>query len=154
MDKILVVEKDPAFREVICASLSNAGYVVTKTGSGRKGIQKIQSSLFDVVVIDSIDVPNKKFVKRLQRAGVKVLAYVNVGQAEEARDYWDDLDKSMIFKEDPNWPKNYFVDVNSPKWHDAILNDEIPDVLKMGNFDGLVLDMLDVVDIYQKNFLD
>lgn len=111
-----------------------------------KDLKKLKK--FDVIVIDSVDVPSKKFVKKLQRTGVKVLGYMNVGQAEVYRDYWDSLDKKVILGEDPNWPGNYYVNANDVEWHDVILNQEIPDILIQGNFDGLVLDMLDVVDIY------
>lgn len=145
---------------IICAILILPGFVFAKKAFlskaktyantygeyDKKDLKRLKR--FDVVVIDPIDVPNKKFVKKLQRAGVKVLAYVNVGQAEKYRSYWDDLDKKVILGEDPNWPDNFYVNANDVRWHNAILNEEIPDILNQNAYDGVVLDMLDTVDIY------
>ena len=67
------------------------------------------------------------------------MAYVNVGQAEEYRDYWDGLDKEVILGEDPNWSGNYYANANDERWHNAILNEEIPDILNQNAYDGVVL---------------
>ncbi len=52
MSKILVVEKERVFRDVLCAALLKADHTVIGVSCGKKALQKIQSSLFDLLIID------------------------------------------------------------------------------------------------------
>ena len=101
---------------------------------------------FDIVVIDPYDVPDREFVWELKKSGVTVLAYIDVGEAEIYRQYWDDVDPSIILVPNPDWPGCYYADVNNPEWHNVLLDSEIPYLLSWGTFDGLCMDMLDTVD--------
>lgn len=103
---------------------------------------------FDIVVIDPYDVPNKSFVTKLKKSGTIVLAYIDIGEAEKWRVYFKNMPKDLIIKENPGWPGNYFINVNDSRWHNIILNKAIPYLLTQGNFDGLMLDMLDTTDEY------
>lgn len=103
---------------------------------------------FDIVTIDPYDVPDISFVTELKAAGVIVLAYIDIGEVETYRSYWDDLDKSVVLEANPDWPDSYYADVNNPIWHDALLDIEMPYIFQQGSFDGFMLDMLDAVDVY------
>lgn len=103
---------------------------------------------FDIVVVDSYDLPGKKFVNKLKSSKVIVLAYLDIGEAEAWRVYFKKIPKDLIIKENPDWPGNFFVNVNDSRWHNIVLSEAIPYLLAQGNFDGLMLDMLDTVDDY------
>lgn len=102
---------------------------------------------FDIVVIEPYGTP-KEAVDQLRSRGVIVLAYIDIGEAEEYRVYWEKMDRSLILSENPDWHGCYYADVNNPKWHDIIIDTEIPYILELGDYDGLCMDMLDVVDEY------
>ena len=125
---------------------------------------------FDVVAIDPYSLPNKEFVGELKKAGVQVLAYVSIGEADNERRYWSDwkpgertpdnpeIGRStvtakdpMFIGPDPGWEGSYFVDAGNAKWRDILLNQEIPYILWLGGgrFDGLMMDLVDVVDEYE-----
>lgn len=103
---------------------------------------------FDLVVIDAYGVPERKFISELKKSKTIVLAYLNIGQAERWRKYFFKLPKEIILKEDPFWRGNFFIEVNDARWQKIILNEAISDIFQHGNFDGLMLDMLDAVDEY------
>lgn len=112
----------------------------------RADLEKLKR--FDIVVIDPYDVPDTDFVKELKQSKTIVLAYVDIGEAEEGRVYFKKLDKSLIIGPNPDWAGCWFADVNNPKWHQVILEQAISHILKQGAYDGLCLDMLDTVDDY------
>ncbi|MBI2672081.1 endo alpha-1,4 polygalactosaminidase [Candidatus Woesearchaeota archaeon] len=125
---------------------------------------------FDIVVIEPYNVPDKKFLSELKKSGTIILAYISVGEADDGRRYWagwepaektpNNLniprttiteDNSIFISEDPGWKGSYFVDASNQKWHNIILNEEIPYILWLGDgqYDGLMMDLVDVVDLYE-----
>ncbi|MEW5760630.1 MAG: endo alpha-1,4 polygalactosaminidase [Candidatus Thermoplasmatota archaeon] len=125
---------------------------------------------FDIVGIEPYYVPNKQFLSELKSSGTIVLAYVSIGEADDGRRYWVDweptdktpdnseiprttvtTDDPMFIGGDPGWEGSYFVDASNQKWHDIILNEEIPYILWLGGgqYDGLMMDLVDVVDEYE-----
>ncbi len=89
----------------------------------------------------------------IKASGVKVIAYLNIGFAEEWRDYWNESWSSsdhpewLEWVEYPGWPGEYFVKYWHPSawepggWVD-ILKAEIDKIIAMG-FDGVRLDNID-----------
>lgn len=108
---------------------------------------------YDVIVIDPDSESNIGAVCALREKGTIVLAYVDIAEAEEQRDYFRQLDRSLILAPNPEWPGVYLADVNNTAWRDLIVNRYIPTLLAKGKFDGLCLDMLDAVDMYLKKDL-
>ena len=125
---------------------------------------------FDIVVIEPYYVPNKQFLSELKSSGTIILGYVSIGEADNERRYWADWEPSdntpdnptiprttiteddpMFIGEDPGWEGSYFVDASNPKWHNIMLNEEIPYILWLGGglYDGLMMDLVDVVDEYE-----
>ncbi len=110
------------------------------------------------VIVDPDNGPNDEIwsrddIERLKASGVKVIAYLNIGFAEEWRDYWDSgWDKHnhpewLYLVEYPGWPGEYFV----AYWHSSawkpgawvdILKRELSRIISMG-FDGVRLDNID-----------
>ena len=52
--QILIIEDDTAIRIGVCDALESAGYAVTGVDSGERGMTEIQSSAFDLVLLDVI----------------------------------------------------------------------------------------------------
>ncbi len=109
---------------------------------------------FDVVVIDPYNVHSKDYVKKVKASGSIVLAKLNIGTAEDWKHYWQNFDKNALIRHDETQEGVYFVDVNNQSWHDAILNYEIPYILKQADsdvtgyysYDGFVLELVDIID--------
>jgi len=125
---------------------------------------------FDIVAIEPYYVPNKQFLSELKSSGTIILGYVSIGEADNERRYWTgwepadntpdnptiprtivNEDDPMFIGEDPGWEGSYFVDASNPKWHNIMLNEEIPYILWLGGnqYDGLMMDLVDVVDQYE-----
>ncbi|MCS6867326.1 endo alpha-1,4 polygalactosaminidase, partial [Thermus sp.] len=81
----------------------------------------------------------------LKGNGVKVLAYLSIGEAEPERDYGRPLPKEWLLGRNPNWG-SYFVDANQRGWQEIMLR-LAGQYLRQG-FDGLFLDTLDTADLY------
>ncbi len=125
---------------------------------------------FDIVVIEPYSVLNKQFLSELRSSGTIIMAYVSIGEADKGRRYrtdWEPAyktpdnpnipkttvteDDSMFIREDPGWEDSFFVNASNQKWHNIILNEEIPYILWLGSgqYDGLMMDVVDVVDEYE-----
>jgi two-component system, OmpR family, KDP operon response regulator KdpE len=52
MNRILVVEDDPALRNAVRASLVAAGYEIRTAGDGAAGIRELETHDFDIVLLD------------------------------------------------------------------------------------------------------
>jgi len=124
---------------------------------------------FDIAVIEPYYAPSTGFVRDLQTTTI-TLAYVSIGEADNERRYWDTWrptdrapdnpaiprttltpDDTIFIAEDPGWEGSYFVDASNPRWRDILINEEIPYILWLGDghYDGLMMDLVDVVDEYE-----
>ena len=50
--RILVIDDDPAVRDVLASMLAKAGHEVVKAGGGREGLELFQTTTFDLVFTD------------------------------------------------------------------------------------------------------
>lgn len=112
----------------------------------------VEFEKYDVAALDPYDYPDEKFPAALRDSGTTVLAYIDIGEAEEFRDYWPEVLKhpGMLIGENPDWQGDWFADVNNPEWRRIILESEISRLRSMGPMDGLCMDMLDTVDDYPR----
>ena len=118
----------------------------------------IAGSYPEIVVVDPDYGPNDEpwtsnDIERLKASGAKVIAYLNIGFAEEWRDYWNeswsetDHPEWLEWVEYPGWPGEYFVKYWHPSawepsaWVD-ILKNELDKIISMG-FDGVRFDNID-----------
>ncbi|UCH26692.1 MAG: endo alpha-1,4 polygalactosaminidase [Trueperaceae bacterium] len=138
-------------------------------------IQEIERSSHDLVVLDFIPseanntaYPMAEVVRRLQRAAHPkiVLAYIDIGQAESFRTYWQNDwevgDPEWIVAEDPDgWVENYPVAYWYDEWHEIWLGRDgtLSEIVETG-FDGVYLDWVEaysdehVVAIAEEQGLD
>jgi len=121
-------------------------------------VDEIVESEHDLVVVDFIpseeqnsDYPMREVVDRLHEADHKklVVAYVDIGQAEDYRVYWQQHwrigDPDWIVANDPDgWEGNYPVAYWREEWQD-IWTDEsgLVSQISEAGFDGLYLDWVE-----------
>jgi cysteinyl-tRNA synthetase len=74
--------------------------------------------------------------------GSQILGYFSLGEAENYRDYFQSLSKSVIGPVDPNWPGNFYVAYWTPEWK-AVAQKAIDSMVSAG-YDGIYFDVLDV----------
>ncbi len=78
----------------------------------------------------------------LQAKGVKVLAYVSLGEVAENGPYYAEArNLGLLVRHNKNWD-SWVVDVRRPEWREMVLTRILPDALAAG-YDGLFLDTLD-----------
>jgi cysteinyl-tRNA synthetase len=121
-------------------------------------VDRIVESEHDLVVLDfipseqqNVDYPMGDVVDRLHDAGQAklVMAYVDIGQAEDYRSYWEPDweigDPDWIVANDPDgWEGNFPVAYWRDEWHDIWLGDDglVSQIVDAG-FDGLYLDWVE-----------
>ena len=88
---------------------------------------------------------------KLHRQGIRVLAYLSVGEAEDYRAYWqahwEHTPPDFLEDENPEWPGNYKVHFWDPKWQ-AIMEASLLERLEAG-YDGVYLDLVDAYEYYR-----
>ena len=138
-------------------------------------VDRIAASGHEMVVLDFIpseenntDYPMAEVVERLHDAPVPklVLAYIDVGQAEDYRTYWEQGwrpgDPEWIAGEDPDgWEGNFPVAYWYDEWRSIWLDDGgYIELIAAAGFDGVYLDWLEaysdpaVLDIAERDGVD
>jgi cysteinyl-tRNA synthetase len=104
-------------------------------------VKKLLATKAELMVLDP-DAYSSKEVKAIRAAGIKVLAYLSVGEAEKYRRYFSQLQGTdLIIEENPDWSENFRVKFWKPLWK-RILSDYSKEILNKG-FDGLFVDIVD-----------
>ena len=120
-------------------------------------VDQIVESEHDLVVFDFIpseqqneDYPMGEVVDQLHGAEQPklVLAYVDIGQAEDYRSYWETDweigDPEWIVANDPDgWEGNFPVAYWRDEWHDIWLDDGLVSQIVDAGFDGIYLDWVE-----------
>jgi cysteinyl-tRNA synthetase len=91
-------------------------------------------------------------LRQLHKAGMRVLAYLSIGEAESYRFYWRSEWLSggaptWLGRADPDWPGNYKVRFWDAQWRDRVLRPYLDKILRQG-FDGVYLDIIDAYDYW------
>ena len=85
--EILLVEDDPSVAAYIREGLTEAGYDVSCTGDGRKGLQMASTGHYDVLIVDRMlpGIDGLTLVQRLREAGkhTPVLALSALGEVDD-----------------------------------------------------------------------
>jgi cysteinyl-tRNA synthetase len=86
-------------------------------------------------------------LRLMHRAGMRVLAYLSIGEAESYRFYWQSAWLSgaapaWLGRVDPDWSGNYKVRFWDVSWRNDVLRPYLDRILRQG-FDGVYLDIID-----------
>jgi cysteinyl-tRNA synthetase len=113
--------------------------------------KQIATAPFDVQVVETANDSGVPFtaaqVKQMESGGSQVLGYFSLGEAENYRDYFQSLSKSVVGPQDPSWPGNYEVAFWTPEWK-AVAEKAIDNMVAAG-YNGIYFD---VVDEYQTSW--
>ncbi|NWG15923.1 MAG: endo alpha-1,4 polygalactosaminidase [Chloroflexi bacterium] len=81
----------------------------------------------------------------LHNAGILLVAYLSVGEAEPDREWFERVDVDWLLGENTNWG-SYFVDTREVGWQDLMV--EIGGGILARGYDGLLLDTVDTADLF------
>lgn len=98
-------------------------------------------STFDLAVLDP-DNRSQAEIQRLRAQGTIPIAYVNLGEAETYRYFYEQVDPDWLLGPNPNWANHFYVDARKEGWQRLLLNTVIPNIMADG-FQGLFFDMVD-----------
>lgn len=136
---------------ILNTTIVNADWVLYTNGPNLDEIMNSNASLF-IIDYSSDGTDKKAFTKtqidNLRNSGKTILAYLNVGAAENWRYYWKKLDKGIILSPLQGWQGEYYVKY----WYDSwisIVKDYLGKIVNAG-FDGV---MFDWVNIYMSQTL-
>jgi cysteinyl-tRNA synthetase len=106
---------------------------------------KIAKAPFDVQVVDTENDSGVPFtgaqVSVMKSGGSQVLGYFSLGEAENYRDYFSTLSKSIIGPRDRDWPGDFHVAYWTPEWK-AIAEKAIDQMISAG-YNGVYFDVVD-----------
>lgn len=101
---------------------------------------------FDMVVLDPANYDASQIAK-LKSMGCIPIGYLNVGEVETYRGYFDMVDTSIMLSPDPNWKDRYYVNLSDPLWTRIVIKDRVPELLRMG-FCGVFVDFAGLLHEY------
>ncbi len=115
----------------------------------------ISKTNFNIVVVDySYDGSDSKAlnateVEEMKSGGKIVLAYMNVGYAEEWRFYWNKIkNATFVGNDDTRWRGEHLIlDFDNPIWENAM--HQYVSKIKNAGFDGVYLDGVDAYKSFQ-----
>lgn len=97
---------------------------------------------YEMVVIEP-DFYSKSEMESLRGTGTKILAYVTLGEVDENRWYFSEMEKHGFRGKNENW-NSYYIDLESDEIRRILLSEVIPEITAKG-VDGFFLDTIDAV---------
>jgi uncharacterized protein (TIGR01370 family) len=95
---------------------------------------------YNLVVLDSIHHPP---IRPLLEQRKTVIGYISLGEVENYRDYFKEVEKEgILYEKNPNWPDSRYIDVRDQRWTRRVVEDLVPRILHKG-FQGIFIDTLD-----------
>jgi len=130
---------------ILNTTIVNADWVLYTNGPNLDEIMNSNASLF-IIDYSSDGTDKKAFTKtqidNLRNSGKTILAYLNVGAAENWRYYWKKLDKGIILSPLQGWQGEYYVKY----WYDSwisIVKEYLGKIVNAG-FDGVMFDWANI----------
>lgn len=130
--------------KAIKSRLSSIGSYAVYYGDKAADIEKLKA--YDLAIVQPHSL-QKNQIDRLHENGVRVIAYLTIGELDPESSFRNEVQPSWILGRNENWGSQY-VDANQAGWRAIVLR-EAGRILEQG-FDGLFLDTLDTVDLYPK----
>lgn len=94
--RILIVDDDDDFREIISAKLEAKGFSVESAQDGEEGVEKAKKNKHDLILLD-VEMPKMNGIETLAKikedpdlVNVPILFFTNYGEAEEKSASIDD----------------------------------------------------------------
>jgi uncharacterized protein (TIGR01370 family) len=85
-------------------------------------------------------------IEPLKARGGKVIGYVSVGEIFHKDPAFERIKaEGLIIDENPNWPGDFRIRIQSDGWQRFVLNELIPRTLSQG-FDGIFIDTIDTAE--------
>jgi len=121
-------------------------------------LDAIKQTSYDVVLIDlyfnddALTASDVESLKTKANGGSRlVIAYLSIGEAEDYRYYWAALDKTLIYKSNPDWPGNYAVKYWESTWKNIIYGNDNSYTKRLINagFDGAYLDIIEAYEYFE-----
>ena len=104
-----------------------------------------------LLIVDPGEV-ERETIRKLQKLGTEVIAYVNLGMAEEWRSYWKERWRRSpprwIAEKSREWSGEYVVMFWHPAWR-RILRRVLKSIEREG-YDGILLDNIDVYEYWEE----
>ena len=104
-----------------------------------------------LLIVDPGEV-ERETIRKLQKFGTEVIAYVNLGMAEEWRSYWKERWRRSpprwIAEKSREWSGEYVVMFWHPAWR-RILRKVLKSIEREG-YDGILLDNIDVYEYWEE----
>ena len=126
--------------------------------SKQEFLDAIMQTNYDVVLIDLffndevLTPADVQSLKTKANGGARlVIAYMSIGEAEDYRYYWSGLDKTLVYKSNPDWPGNYAVKYWEPSWKSIIYGNSNSYTKKLidAGFDGAYLDIIEAYEYFE-----
>ena len=104
-----------------------------------------------LLIVDPGEV-ERETIRKLQKLGTEVIAYINLGMAEEWRSYWKERWRRSpprwIAEKSREWSGEYIVMFWHPAWR-RILRRVLKSIEREG-YDGILLDNIDVYEYWEE----
>lgn len=122
-----------------------------------ENIKALVDSKYDLLVLDRVSsvkgtesFDDKATVEKLHKPGKKVFCYINIGQAENYRSYWQKDWKigtpEWILANDPDgWDGNHLVAFWHQEWQSLVVEKMLVPAINAG-FDGFYLDWVEIYE--------
>ena len=125
-------------------------------------VNAVKNTNYDYIIMDffykgeEFTAAQLEELKQKSDGGKRLLiCYMSIGEAENYRYYWQTDwavgNPSFLYKEDPNWPGNFYVKYWDAEWKNIIYgndNSYLKKILDAG-FDGVYLDIIDAFEQFE-----
>lgn len=121
-------------------------------------IEAVQATNYDLVLIDlyfneeELTAADVEALKTKANGGSRlVICYMSIGEAEDYRYYWSDLDKNLVCRENPDWKGNFAVKYWEADWKSVIYGNEQSYLKKIvdAGFNGVYLDIIEAYETFE-----
>lgn len=141
------------------SEVKNFLYLINPSFSTKQQfIEAVQATNYDLVLIDlyfneeELTAADVEALKTKANGGSRlVICYVSIGEAEDYRYYWSDLDKNLVCSENPDWKGNFAVKYWEGDWKSVIYGNEQSYLKKILNagFNGVYLDIIEAYETFE-----
>ena len=131
----------PGYRRSSRKQLQGVEHWLCYYGSDRNVLSTpgLQMLILDPDAIGPVDAADKQ--------GRLLIGYLSLGEAEEFRDYWEEIaEEDWVLFENPNWKADHLIDPRSSAWRKLVVKTIARHISDFG-YDGFMLDTLDTAEM-------